>query len=1457
MIVDGLKKYSILIFLLFLSLNSFGYYKCSFEHYSDEDGLSQTTINDIYQDSKSYIWLGTFDGLVRFNGYEFESFKITATNSTSKSNRIDKIKEDKYGRLWLKSLNDVYCFDTNSEKFWSIPLENIQETNNVYSTKVFTTSSGKVWILMDNKNLICIVDSVFSIKKFSTNNDFIKDKTIYSIHEDSNKNNWLLTNNGLLLVPDNSDFKLQNIFFNETQNSELDKPFYTYFESEKEIWFGSSKGRVWIYSKNSRTFSEFKLNIQSNIREIKRMDDSQIVILSESDGIFIFNKTTDNIKSISKTNTVGLKSNQIESIYPVDSSNIWFTTNEIGIYKINLNSDLLKHYKVDVDDRTIYQHPPAPFIIKDHENNLWIHPKGGGFSFYNEEADELEAFYNKANDPQKKFSNILHDALFDRQGNLWMSTRTHGLEKVSFSNNDFKSIKVTNNKNSALSNNVRSLFQLANKNILIGTKEGRLLIFNNKLQYLGSISASGIINNNSLWPSAIYCINEDSEGKIWIGTRGNGLYVLTPDNTSENFEVQNFANDQTNPYSLSNNNVYSIIEDKNKNIWCGTLGGGINLLQYNQHGKYRFINSSNKLKNFPAINCNRVRCITVGTDGEIYAGTSNGILTWKMDFNSPETLKFNHYTNNSFETKNLSSNEIMSIQQTKNGIIYIGTYGGGLNKIIHNQKGSISGFKSFNNENNLVSDGLLSLEEDAQGNIWISTENNLIRFNPQSELFEAFYELNQLTFSESASLIRKNNSILLGYSDGLISFNPDFIKTDTLKPNIVFTDFQLFNKDIKNISDSPFKENINDITTIELKHYQNFFNIQFSTLDYQNTRQIQYAYKLEGFDNEWYYTKKQRIANYTNIPKGTYIFKVKSTNGRGTWMDNERSLNIIVKPSFWETPVAYILYALIFFLIFFILQKYILTIYRLKSDIKIQKEISDMKLKFFTDVSHEIRTPLTMITSPIEHLIEDQKTPDEIRSQLKYISHGTQRLLNLVNQILDFRKIQDKHLKINKINLSELTEKICTDFVELAQEKQYNFNFNNISRHIEIWADKNALDKILMNLLSNAFKYCRKGDRINVSLDETEKYAILKVSDSGPGISKLKQKDLFQRFSSFNDDINKPSTGIGLSIVKEIADKHSAEVFVESEPEKGSTFMIRFLKGKDHFSDNIEIIADSTSTNSSTEEKVIQTTSVDDSDIQIADKKPTVLIVEDDNELRSFIASVLIDQYHILESDNGEDGIKKAIEHLPDFIISDLMMPVKDGIELLKQIRNNIETSHIPVILLTAKSNIESKLEGLTYGADDYITKPFSVAYIKARIENLIKQRKRLHDIYQNTIKSDNQESPVKQNMMAPADELLMERIIEYIESNLDNNELSVESLAKYAGLSRSSFFNKIKSLTGQSPVEFIRNYRLQKAAQLLKSEQLLIKEVCFMTGFSDLKYFGKCFKEKYGMTPGNYKKAK
>jgi len=488
--------------------------------------------------------------------------------------------------------------------------------------------------------------------------------------------------------------------------------------------------------------------------------------------------------------------------------------------------------------------------------------------------------------------------------------------------------------------------------------------------------------------------------------------------------------------------------------------------------------------------------------------------------------------------------------------------------------------------------------------------------------------------------------------------------------------------------------------------------------------------------------------------------------------------------------------------------------------------------------------------------MEDNNTPPETKKHLQVISQNANRLLRLVNQILDFRKMEFTHLKVNEIEIAPFVQEICENFRETIENQHIQFEFINHASDAKIWIDPDCLEKIILNLLSNAFKYTPSGKKIQVSLENNEKFLTIEIKDEGVGISKEKQKKLFNRFVSFNEDKSKPSTGIGLSIVKELIDKHGGKITIESEEGKGSCFTINLLHGTAHFDKMVEIIASSSNEFSPIERK--ENNSVRENEVLKEDlkndKKSSVLIVEDDAELRLFIHSILEKEYLTLEAENGMEGLKKAIKYCPDFIVTDIMMPQMNGIELLQHLKMNINTCHIPIVLLTAKTTIESKLEGLTYGADDYITKPFSVAYFKARIANLIQQRKQLQEIYRTNLISPQQQPLSVPLNINSQDEELMKKTLQLIEENMENFDFSVDDLVLQIGMSRTVFFKKIKTLTGLAPIEFIRDIKMKHAADLLLSGKYMVKEIAYLVGISDTKYFTKCFKNKYGLTPVQYK---
>ena len=551
------------------------------------------------------------------------------------------------------------------------------------------------------------------------------------------------------------------------------------------------------------------------------------------------------------------------------------------------------------------------------------------------------------------------------------------------------------------------------------------------------------------------------------------------------------------------------------------------------------------------------------------------------------------------------------------------------------------------------------------------------------------------------------------------------------------------------------------------------------------------------------------------------------------------------------------------------------TIYRLKHEVSVEQQMTDMKLRFFTDISHELRTPLTLISGPVEYILGNTKLPDDAREQLQVVERNTNRMLRLINQILDFRKIQNRKMKmqVQRMDVVAFTRKIMANFESVAEEHQIDFLFETEKEELYLWVDADKFEKIVFNLLSNAFKYTPNGKMITVLVREDEKSVSVSVEDQGIGIADNKKKSLFVRFENLVDRnlFNQSSTGIGLSLVKELVEMHKATITVDSKLGEGSCFKVDFLKGKEHYDETVEFLQDDATVGMGVAEQVTDIVSeipdasegdnIGEESEESMDAKGTMLLVEDNSELRLFLRSIFASEYRIVEAVDGMQGWSKALKFLPDIIISDVMMPGKDGITMTRELRADMTTSHIPIVLLTAKTSIESKLEGLEYGADDYITKPFSATYLKARVKNLLTQRRKLQGIYRDNlmtgnVTADSTEETVEEQgpEMSPNDRKFMDKLVELMEKNMDNGELVVDDLVQELAVSRSVFFKKLKTLTGLAPIEFIKEMRIKRAVQFIETGEYSMTQISYMVGINDPRYFSKCFKQKMGMTPTEYR---
>ena len=1086
---------------------------------------------------------------------------------------------------------------------------------------------------------------------------------------------------------------------------------------------------------------------------------------------------------------------------------------------------------------------------------------------------------------------------------MWLCTHSKGLEKVTFRNVPFSMLTPVPHEYESLSNEVRSVCEDKQGNLWVGLKDGMIRLYDSNRKFIGHLTGNGTISmTGTPMEGTAYFIMQDSKGIIWIATKGNGLVraeQISP--TSMSYKLTRYQHDSNDMYSLSDNNVYCVYEDHHGRIWAATFAGGINYISQGEHGETVFINHRNNLKGYPIDVCYKARFITSDNNGRLWVGTTTGAVAFDENFKKPEDIQFHHFSRVPNDTKSLSNNDVHWIIATQQKELYLATFGGGLNKLISISEDGHGEFKSYSVLDGLSSDVLLSIREDHKQNLWISTENGICKFVPSGERFENYDERSisfRVRFSEAASTLTSGGDMLFGTSNGLFMFTPDSIRKSSYVPPVVFSKLMVANEDVIPGERSILKVDLDDTQELVLSHDENIFSVQYAALDYTNPQNIQYAYILDGFEKQWTFADRQRSVTYTNLPKGDYIFRVRSTNSDGVWVDNERILNITILPSFWETPLAYVLYVCFVLLIIFVAVYILFTIYRLKHEVSVEQQISDIKLRFFTNISHELRTPLTLIAGPVEQVLKNDKLPADAREQLVVVERNTNRMLRLVNQILDFRKIQNKKMKmqVQQLNVVAFVRKIMDNFESVAEEHNIDFLFQTEKEALNLWVDADKFEKIVFNLLSNAFKYTPNGKMITVFIREDEGTVSVGVQDQGIGIAENKRKSLFVRFENLVDKniFNQASSGIGLSLVKELVEMHKATISVDSRLGEGSCFKVDFLKGKEHYNSSVEFILEDSVAPLSMERIVdianssLQTEAaiVDASDLKVSaakeeaeesSSKELMLLVEDNQELRSFLRSIFASTYRVVEASDGMEGWSKALKYLPDIIISDVMMPEKDGIEMTRELRADMTTSHIPIILLTAKTTIESKLEGLEYGADDYITKPFSATYLQARVENLLMQRKKLQNFYRDSLTHVTvSEIPVAQGEtlaghasaepvssaaeepampeMSPNDRKFMDKLVDLMEQNMDNGELVVDDLVRELAVSRSVFFKKLKTLTGLAPIEFIKEMRIKRAAQLIETGEFNMTQISYMVGINDPRYFSKCFKAQVGMTPTEYR---
>ena len=1360
----------------------------------------------ILQDCDGFMWFGTWDGLNRFDGYEFRTYKPTFYGETLSSNRIDALYEDSLGYIWMRTYGGgFYRLNKHTEQ---ILATNIVDTRldgiRPIERLLLEPRKGEIWVAGGN-NLLCVHESASGAPDETT-------QALYTLHGDVNS--LLATGDGTVWAVTDKGLEKEQLL--KPGDSDEENCLLSCCSDGKYLWIGSEAGVLWRFSPRGERFDRIEPDVHSPITYMAMLNAHMLLFITESDGFGVYDKRTGRCQLYNSSLFAEIGSDRFHDFYVDSHGEVWLENDERGILRFTPRTGQLRRYVSQIDERYNYQLTRNFLAFEDKDGRLWINPQGGGFAYYNVETDSLESRLGGV-------TNMIHSAYMDSRGRLWLGTYDLGLDRISIVPNRFELFDLR--QDLYHSGELRAMVQLSDGRLVLATKDKRVRLFGKTMEYEETLPVSALV----------YSLLERKDGGLWMGSKNDGLFFYADGETTHYT-----ADGGT--YSLLHNDVYALRYSADSTLYVATFGGGVNIFRNG-----RFIHQENDWTSYPSRFGAKVRDLLFANDTMLFAATTTGVL------------RINTRTLETYETPYF---DIRALHQTPDGHVWIGTFGGGLVEVINPLADDLfaaDNIHRYNLNNGLVSDIVLAITEDPHTNdIWFSYESGLTHLSMDTRTFQHFSALESekgAVFGEAHGLSLDDGELLFGYSFGACKFDPSRIIHEEEMPRIQFTNFLIFNQPVAPSKDGALRDAICYAPKIVLKHSESVFSIEYAALAFPSDKdRMQYAYKMDGVDADWNYVGSLRRATYTQLHHGDYTFRVRSTNTKGMWVDNERTLQIHVCAPFWLTGWAFLLYALVLALFGVALYEIIVIVTRLRQEVAVEQKVTEIKLRFFTNISHELRTPLTLIAGPVGNVLKNEKISPAVRSQLEIVESNSARMLRMINQILDFRKIQNHKmkLKIQQLDLEKLVSSTCANFTKEALDKHIRFEVvDNLPDH-KVWLDHDMTDTIVYNLLSNAFKYTNEGGSITVTLGERENYVTITVADTGVGIPKDKRGMLFERFASQNEinaTLNKTGTGIGLNLVKELVDLQYGFIEVESEPGKGSTFTVLFPKGKDHFSsDAIEVmIDDGTSADGSdqTQQKSIELK-------PLTDSRYNVLVVDDNEDMCRFLKSVLEPVYTVRGASDGYDALEKIRQQQPDMIISDLMMPNMDGLELTDRVKTNPSTSHIPVILLTAKSAIESRLEALKYGADDYITKPFSSEYLMTRIENILRQRKSLQESYRSSLLSLQPQQVKEQS----PDETFLAHLLDYMEHNMDNSDLTVDDMVREMALGRTVFFNKLKSLTGLSPVEFIREVRIKRAAQLLESGHYNVTEITYMVGMNDSRYFAKCFKMAYGVTPTEYKKS-
>ncbi|MBN1187929.1 MAG: response regulator [Bacteroidales bacterium] len=1356
-------------------------------------------------------------------------------------------------------LNVLYSNANKKEIFFS-PLSKEQGLPGDNVQAIFQDSYGYIWFGIESVGL-CKYDGnrYFVYGMANTDVNSLSTSFINFMVEDSNGDLWLATEHGLNIF--NRDEGVFNSYFTPVLPDNRIKTIYK--DKSNAIWIGTEKGvRRFIPANSEKADQNTWFGFEN--RKVKYVIDNNYIIdnigneivnsiIEDNEGAYWFGTFNGLYKcqlihnALMCENVVinetDITANRINDIAQLSANYLLLGTN-VGVTILNIKT----HKVTDIQFSKNKDFSNIAFgvtkIMVDSKGFSWI-------------GTNLNGIISGKTDNGKNISIALPSAIKglesthirnifeDRTGQIWVVTKYAGIYLYDPRSQLFP-YYTSNDKNQ---NFILSACESKNGNIFLGTKFAGMLEYNPETS---TIKQKKIYLNNE-FVNRIECLYEDANGNLWMGYK-KGLIVL-----DENKNVKKSYN-APKPYGMS--------VGKSDTFWVFT-----------EQGVYYLNKQTDKVEKYDLsiygkiFENNEITVQEIYSDkyGDLWLPTSaNGVFKYIVS-----DKKLLWFKNNPDNPNSLSGNIIRSFFQDSRGEIWIGTKFSGLNRY----QPESNSFEHFTIADGLPSNAIYSIIEDKNGYLWFSTNNGISKYDPVKKQFFNFNEKHGLqgnVFEQRASIKLTDNSILIGGSNGFNIFSPDNVYIDNINPPLVITNIQADNttvgKDIFSTCEIVIPYKSSKLITIE-----------FTSLDYRDPANLNYAYQLDGVDEDWVDANKRNYVTYSRLSHGKYTFRFKATNADGIWTKYYQDVSIIIETPFWLKWWAYVIYcisgmALLFGIYRFatIRANYNHQLYAKELELARDRELNQMKLRFFTNISHEIRTPLSLIMAPLQKLQKSKDLNEYLRQKVELIDKSTKRLLKLTDQLLYFRKAQQENLKLEiaKSDIVEFISDIISPFYELADNNIINLRFESDHEHLMLWFDPDKVEKIISNLVSNAFKFTPENGSITVHIHtfeglknkkrglkpsdiEKTPYVKISVSDSGTGMTKEQIEHIFERF--YQAEPFDTGVGIGLEFVKHLIETHYGKIEVDSIPGKGTTFSVYLPYNKQVYRNAI-ILKDTIKSQDYIPKGSLSVLYGNDKETNIDliddfieyNSKPSLLIVEDNEELKSYLKGMFEENYNILLAANGEEGLEITKKETPEIIITDIMMPKMNGIEFCRKVKSDVNISHIPVIMLTAKNFEEDEIEGLHSGADDYISKPFNEDILIARINNIFISRQKLQEKYASDIYIDPSEITTNKT-----DKQFMEKLLSIINDDITNPELSIHDIADLLNMDRSNFFRKVKSLSGKSPSQLIREYKIKKGAKLLLSENYNINEISYMVGFTSPAYFSKLFKEILGRTPSEFLKDK